>query len=42
MSPQTHEPLSCHKNAQPDGMADPPSILVGGQQCFEEWITHIA
>jgi len=22
-------------------VADPPSILVGQQQCFEEWIVHI-
>jgi hypothetical protein len=42
MNPQTHEPLSYHNNAWPDGMADSPSILVGDQQCFEEWITHIA
>jgi len=36
MSPQTHEPLSYHNNAWPDGVADPPLILV------EQWITHIS
>jgi hypothetical protein len=42
MNPQTHEPLSYHNNAWPDGVADPSSILFGHQQCFEEGITHIA
>jgi len=42
MSPQTHEPVSYHNSAWPDGVADPPSIPVGHRQCFKEWITHIA
>ena len=36
MSPQTREPLSYHNNAWPDGVADPPSVLVEHQQCFQE------
>ena len=36
------EPLSYHNKAWPDGMADLPPIVVGHQQFFEEWITHIA
>jgi hypothetical protein len=25
---------------QPDGLTNPPTIVVGHQQCFEVWITH--
>jgi hypothetical protein len=41
-STHTHEPLSYHNKAWPDGVADLPPIVVGPQQFFEEWITHIA
>jgi hypothetical protein len=38
---QSHQPLNYHNNAWPNGLAGPPSIVVGRQQVLEVRITHV-